>query len=50
MISRTSFTEVFEAASISITSTCRRSMIASQWRPCTGIATVGFAIEPSSVS
>jgi hypothetical protein len=33
MISRTSSTPVWEAASISITSTCRPSMIARQWTP-----------------
>ena len=53
MISRTSSMPVCEAASISITSTWRLSMIAWQWAPISAILIVGrstAARPPSSGS
>ena len=50
LIWRTSSTLLCEAASISITSRCRLSMIAWQWTPSTGMSIVGPVIEPSGSS
>jgi hypothetical protein len=50
LIWRTSSTPLWEAASISITSMCRLSMIAWQCRPSFGMAMVGPFTEPSGSS
>ena len=49
MISRTSSMPVCEAASISITSTWRDSMIAWQWTPSSGISMLGASILPGTL-
>ncbi len=50
LIWRTSSTLLCEAASISITSMCRLSMIAWQCRPSFGMLMLGSLTEPSGSS